>query len=207
MMPDYSLYGDTSTAYGFMSRGCPRGCPFCIVGEKEGRASRKVADLREWWDGQKRIELMDTNTLACPDWRDILGQLADCKAKVNINQGADIRLMTEEKAEALRRVRLDGIHFAWDRPSQDLEPLLRQYAPQFKRLIDRRLARVYVLVNYESTHDEDLRRIRAIDAMGYDPFVMVYDKEHAPLLTRKLARWCNNKAVFRKCRKFEDYNR
>ena len=207
MMPDYSLYGVTDTAYGFMSRGCPRGCPFCVVAEKEGRASRKVADLREWWDGQKRIELMDPNTLACPDWRDILGQLADCKAKVNINQGADIRLMTEEKAEALGRVNLCGIHFAWDRPSQDLEPLLRQYAPQFKRLIDRRLARVYVLVNYESTHDDDLLRIRAIDAMGYDPFVIVYDKEHAPLLTRKLARWCNNKAVFRKCRKFEDYNR
>lgn len=207
MMPDYSLYGVTDTAYGFMSRGCPRGCPFCVVAEKEGRASRKVADLREWWDGQKRIELMDPNTIACPDWRDILGQLADCKAKVNINQGADIRLMTEEKAEALRRVRLDGIHFAWDRHSQDLEPTLRKYVPFFKHLFSGHRARVYVLVNYESTHEEDLHRIRVIDDMGYDPFVMVYDKEHAPLLTRKLARWCNNKAVFRKCRKFEDYNR
>lgn len=51
--PDYSLYGITDTAYGFLTRGCPRGCSFCHVEEKEGRASRKVADLNEFWDGQK----------------------------------------------------------------------------------------------------------------------------------------------------------
>ena len=53
IMPDYSLYGITDTAYGFCSRGCPRGCDFCIVAKKEGRASRKVADLREFWGGAK----------------------------------------------------------------------------------------------------------------------------------------------------------
>lgn len=53
IMPDYSLYGITDTAYGFLSRGCPRGCHFCHVEAKEGRKSYKVADLTEWWGGAK----------------------------------------------------------------------------------------------------------------------------------------------------------
>ena len=52
--PDYSLYGITDTAYGFLTRGCPRGCSFCHVKAKEGTISRKVADLSEFWDGQKK---------------------------------------------------------------------------------------------------------------------------------------------------------
>ena len=44
--PDYSLYNIKSTAYGFLTRGCPRHCPFCIVSEKEGN-THTVADLSE----------------------------------------------------------------------------------------------------------------------------------------------------------------
>jgi hypothetical protein len=51
--PDYDLYGIKDTAYGFLTRGCPRGCFFCIVGKKEGLKSRKVADLKEFWGGKK----------------------------------------------------------------------------------------------------------------------------------------------------------
>ena len=68
--PDASLYPQFSdTAYGFLSRGCPRNCGFCIVSGKEGRKSRKVADLSEFWDGQREIKLLDANLLACPDHR------------------------------------------------------------------------------------------------------------------------------------------
>ena len=58
--PDYSLYPEftESTAYGFLTRGCPRGCEFCHVAGKEGRESRKVADLGEFWSGEKNIILM-----------------------------------------------------------------------------------------------------------------------------------------------------
>ena len=63
--PDYSLYGITDTAYGFLTRGCPRGCEFCHVKCKEGRKSVKVADLSEFWRGQKNIVLCDPNILAC----------------------------------------------------------------------------------------------------------------------------------------------
>ena len=100
--PDYSLYGITDTAYGFLTRGCPRGCEFCIVGKKEGRRSEKVADLSEFWQGQKDIILCDPNLIACPDWKDLIQQLIDSKARVNINQGIDIRIMTDEKAEMIK---------------------------------------------------------------------------------------------------------
>lgn len=49
--PDYDLYGIKDTAYGFLTRGCPRGCDFCIVAKKEGICSRKVADLQEFMGG------------------------------------------------------------------------------------------------------------------------------------------------------------
>ena len=65
--PDYDLYPELckDTAYGFLTRGCPRGCNFCHVEAKEGRCSRKVADLSEFWRGQKNIVLCDPNLIAC----------------------------------------------------------------------------------------------------------------------------------------------
>ena len=60
MFPDYLLYPHLikDTAYGFLTRGCPRGCDFCIVGKKEGRCSVKVADLNQFWGGAKEYCLM-----------------------------------------------------------------------------------------------------------------------------------------------------
>ena len=77
--PDYSLYPDLckNTAYGFLTRGCPRGCDFCIVGKKEGRCAVKVADLSEFWNGQKNIVLLDPNMFACKNWKELSQQLID----------------------------------------------------------------------------------------------------------------------------------
>ena len=95
--PDYSLYNITDTAYGYLTRGCPRGCKFCHVEAKEGRKSYKCADLKEFWNGQKNIELLDPNTLACKDWKDILQQLIDSKAKVNFTvKPQEVRVIEEK---------------------------------------------------------------------------------------------------------------
>lgn len=115
--PDYDLYPELTkdTAYGFLTRGCPRGCGFCHVESKEGKRSRKVADLSEFWRGQKNIILCDPNILACPQHMELLQQLADSGAKVNFNQGLDIRLVNDKNMELLKQIRLDSIHFAFDR--------------------------------------------------------------------------------------------
>lgn len=205
--PDYSIYPEITkdTAYGFLTRGCPRGCPFCVVSGKEGRRSVKVADLSEWWDGQKNIELMDPNTLACPDHLDLLEQLGRSGAWVNINQGADARLLTEENIEALNRIKLRMIHFAWDRMQQS-EQVLHGLS-LYKKLgsLPERRRRVYVLVNYDTTLEEDLFRIYTLREMEFDPYVMVYDKPHAQQEVKKLQRWVNNKFIYRSCARFEDY--
>ena len=86
--PDYGIYPEfQSTAYGFLSRGCPRACGFCIVSRKEGRRSVAVADLAEFWNGQKEIKLLDANLLACPDHERLLRQLAESHAWVDFTQG------------------------------------------------------------------------------------------------------------------------
>lgn len=66
---------------------------------------------------------------------------------------------------------------------------------------------VYCLTNFNSTMEENLYRIYTLRDLGYDPYVMVYDKPHAPKEIRNLQRWCNNKIIFKLCPKFEDYGK
>ena len=204
--PDYGLYPQfASTAYGFLSRGCPRGCGFCIVGKKEGLRSEAVADLSEFWRGQKEIKLLDANLLACPDWERLLSQLADSQATVDFTQGLDIRLVTPEKAALLNRVKTKMLHFAWDNPEDDLTPYFRRFA-EMTAVKDCRKRRVYVLTNYGSSHEQDLYRIYTLRDMGYDPYVMIYEKATAPPITRQLQRWVNNKRLFWAIGDFDDYD-
>lgn len=204
--PDYGLYGITDTAYGFLTRGCPRGCEFCVVAGKEGRKSVYVADLDEFWRGQKFIELLDPNTLACKDHERLLKQLVKSKAYVNFNQGVDCRLLTKENISLLNKVKIKQIHFAWDRMQETDRVLkgLKLYAQHATRKPHGTLAMVYVLTNFETTHEEDRYRVARIAEMGYDPYVMIYDKPNAPKLTKHLQRWCNNKFIFKSCT-FEEY--
>lgn len=209
MFPDYSLYPALTkdTAYGFLTRGCPRGCDFCIVGRKEGRISRKVADLSEFWRGQKNIVLCDPNILACQEWKDLLMQLIDSGAYVDFNQGLDIRMMTEEKALMLDRIRIKEIHFAWDRyeDKDKVLPKLKLYADVSKHSPHTHKAIVYTLVNFSTTIEQDLDRIYTLRDLGFWAYVMIYDKEHCDPIYKALQRWVNNRFVFAKVDRFEDY--
>ena len=203
--PDYNLYSIKDTAYGYLTRGCPRQCPFCIVGQKEGVQTYKVAALQQFWRGQKHIKLLDPNLLACPDWENLLGQLADSGAWVDFTQGLDIRLMTDEKAAAINEVRYSMLHFAWDDPSDVITlEKLKEYRKIWKG--SQRNLSVYVLTNFHSTHEEDLYRVYTLMEMGYDPYIMIFDKFNAPDETRYLQRWVNNKLIFRTIKKFEDFD-
>ena len=206
--PDYSLYPELTqdTAYGFLTRGCPRGCDFCIVANKEGRKSYKVADLSEFWNGQKYIKLLDPNILACREHLNLLQQLADSKAYVDFTQGLDIRLTNEQNIDLINHIKLKEIHFAWDNAKDDLKPYFERYRALAKHKPHGHYGTVYCLTNFGSTMDENLYRIYTLRDMGFNPYVMIYDKPNAPKEIRYLQRWCNNKIIFRSCPLFEDYD-
>ena len=215
--PDYSIYKDLTgwhkrkakqTAYGFLTRGCPRGCHFCIVAGKEGRRSIKVADLSEWWNGQGNIVLCDPNLLAYKGHMELLQQLIDSKATVDMNQGVDCRLLTEENIGAINQLRLKNIHFAWDYMHEEKRVLrgLELYAKMATKKPHGSFGSVYCLTNYDTTMEENLYRIYKLRDMGYDPYVMIYDKPNAPRDVRLLQRWCNNRIIFKSEPDFYKYD-
>lgn len=203
--PDYFLYPRfLGTAYGFLSRGCPRNCGFCIVSKKEGRRSVQVADLSEFWNGEEEIKLMDPNLLACPDHERLIEQLIESRALVDFTQGLDIRLISRDNVSLLNKVRTKAVHFAWDNPDEDLTEYFRRFRELTSIKSDRN-RRVYVLTNYGSTHEQDLYRVNTLRALGYDPYVMIYERPTAPRITRHLQRWVNNKRIFHSVSDFKDY--
>lgn len=197
--PDYSLYPELTKnkAFGFLSRGCPRNCSFCLVTEKEGCQSRKVADLAEFWDGQKEIILLDPNILACPDRIDLLQQLKNSKAKVDFTQGLDARLVTEEIALLLAEIKVKRFHFAWD--FLESEQQILKGLEIFMKIVKppRDNCYVYVLTNFNTTIDQDLARVQKIREIGLDPDIRIYRKKTAPPVVKHLARWCNNRTLYR----------
>ena len=202
--PDYALYGIRDRAYGFLTRGCPRGCPFCIVKAKEGN-TRTVADLSEWWDGQKEIVLMDSNITASKDCERLFNDLIESKALINFEGGLDVRLLTDKGVDQLNQMRTSVIHFAWDNYEFETYEKLKRIRPGIKKR-DREL-KVYVLTNYNTTHEEDLERVYKLKELDYDPYIMIYDKPTAPVETRLLQRWVNNKIIFRTVERFSEYDR
>lgn len=203
MFPDYSLYPQFDFAVSMTSRGCPRGCSFCHVAAKEGRCSVKVADVSDFWNGQKEIRILDPNITACKEKRNLMRQYIETGAILDFTQGLDIRLLNDDDLADINQMRLRTLHFAWDNPKDDLEGKFRNFARGFRRKSN--IGMVYCLTNFNSTMEENLYRIYTLRDMGYDPYVMVYDKPHAPKEIKMLQRWCNNKIIFKSCKRFEDY--
>ena len=204
--PDYSLYPEFTkdTAYGFLTRGCPRGCGFCHVASKEGKCSHKVADLSEFWRGQKNIILCDPNILACPEHMELLQQLVDSKAKVEFNQGLDIRLINDRNLDLLKQIDIKSIHIAFDDYKQKsiIEPKMRLLREKVKW--DHRKISCYILTNFNTTVEQDIERIQLCRELDIAPFPMIYDKKHADPVYKQLQRWCNG-FIFWRVPRFEDY--
>lgn len=209
--PDYSIYPELAkdSAYGFLTRGCPCDCSFCHVCAKEGKCSVKVADLSEFWRGQKNIVLLDPNITACKDWKELFQQLIDSQAWIDFTQGLRIHMMTEEKVELIKRMKIKNIHFAWDK-YEDKDIVIPKLK-MFKELTGYGYWKmtVYMLCNYNTTFEEDLERAYILRDLGYNPYVMLYDKEHLPKghTLRKFQRYVCSRRIFRVCKSFDDYQK
>ncbi len=204
IMPDYSIYG-CDYAIGRFTRGCPNRCPWCVVPDMDGNEVRHVADLSDFWSGQGVVRLLDDNIMADADefCRDC-EQLSRAGVKV-IWEALDARLVDDTTAAALSTVKqAKRIHFAWDSHAQDeavprcIETLKRHGLKPWRLMF-------YVLVGFNTTKDYDLYRIYTIRDLGANPFVMPYDKSNK--YQKDLARWCNNKIIFKSTPRFEDYRR
>lgn len=196
IMPDYSLYPSFNYAIGRFTRGCPNKCPWCVVPKMDGNEVRHVADLTDFYDGQRTVRLLDDNIMSDAD-----EFCRDCEQLYNADvsviwEALDIRLVTDQTAKALARVRTaKSIHFAWDGHSQDnaivpgIETLKRNGIKPYRLMF-------YVLVGFNTSQDYDMHRIMTLHKLGTNPFVMPYDKTDP--YQHHLARWCNNKFIFKK---------
>ena len=199
---DYTIYPDCEYSLQFFSRGCIRKCPFCLVKEKEGHI-HPVQPVELNPNG-KCIEVLDNNFFANPDWKKSIEYLLNAGQQVKLH-GVDIRIMTEEQAYWLNRLRLKGnIHIAWDLPALDLTQKLQEVTKYIKPY----KLTCYVLVGYNSTIEQDMFRIDTLRRFGICPFVQPYrdyeNKRKPTQYERDLARWANNKFLYKSC-KFEDY--
>lgn len=122
---DYSIYPECDYAIGYLTRGCPNHCRWCVVPLKEGT----IRKYRRWQDivrqDTDRLILMDNNILACDYGIEQLEGLIGSGYRIDLNQGMDARLITDEVADILSRLKwIRFIRFSCDQKSQ-IEPIRR----------------------------------------------------------------------------------
>lgn len=196
IMPDFSLWSGWDRSIGFTTRGCVRRCSFCIVPEKEGDL-RVVSDLYGIWNGSRELMLLDNNLTAAPmkHFELICKQAIKEGVRLDFSQGLDIRLVNEQHASWLARVKTTKqIRFAWD--NVGIESAVRRGLDILAGAgIKPHRLMFYVLIGFDTTEAEDLYRILTLDGLGVDPFVMPYNTKDD--YQRHFARWCNHKAIFK----------
>jgi hypothetical protein len=204
-LPDYSIYPGLKHGYGFLTRGCPNRCAWCIVPKKEG-AIREASDIEEILQGKKSAILMDNNVLASDFGIQQIEKIVRLKIKVDFNQGLDARMIDRPVAKLLSQVRwLSPLRMSCDTMA-NLPHIKR--AMRYLREYDCTPQRyfVYVLVQDPS---EALRRINLLRKRNLDPFAMPYmDYVKDPKISeeqKRLARWVNMKAIFKSV-KYAEYS-
>lgn len=207
MSPDRSIYPQYDFIIGFLTRGCIRQCPWCVVPRKEG-AIRIVNHIRNIAHDGKDVVLLDNNFLAADDSfvAEQLAYIARQKIRIDFNQGLDARLVTPENAKLLAACRwIRFIRFSCD-TSAMIEPIRRAVSlireSGFKREIF-----CYMLVR--EIADAEIR-LRALVDLKVTPFAQPYRDfitDSAPTLEqRRFASFVNVKGG-KLCRKisFKEY--
>lgn len=160
MFPDYSIYPQCDYAIGFLTRGCIRNCPWCVVPKKEGfiRGYRKWQDIVR--EDTKKLVLMDNNILACKHGIEQLKELSKTEYKIDLNQGMDARLVTEDIANILAKIKwIKYLRFSCDSASQ-IESIYRVYKMLTARGVKGSKIFIYCLIT--KNKEDDLKRIYSL---------------------------------------------
>ena len=203
--PDYSLYGITDTAYGYLTRGCFRNCDFCVVSKKEGIKVYQAYKLNQFWNGQKNIKIFDSNISGAFNFIDLMCELAETKALIDFTQGLDLRLLTDDKINAIKKIKIKRIHFAWDRFED--EKIICEKLKSFMEITgySRSKIFVYILTNFNTTFEQDLYRVYKLRDMNVTPYVMVYERNKAERKYKDLQEYVNRCWYFRAAKDFDDF--
>ncbi len=204
--PDYSLYPEFRAAYGFLTRGCPNRCPWCVVPKKEG-AIRPHAELSEFIADRKEAILLDNNVLASDFGLSQIEEIVRRGIRVDCNQGLDARIIAgnPDIARLLARVKwIRYIRMAYDHAANE-EPVMK--AIENLKTAGVKPYRMFFYVLVKDIADA-LKRIEQLRSAGVQPFAQPYrdfDNHTKPSVEqRRLARWCNHKAIFNSIR-FRNY--
>lgn len=198
----------TDYCIGFVTRGCFRKCPFC-VNQKFDRVFKHSPLDEFYYEGCKKICLLDDNFLGCPQWEEILAQILAKNKPFKFKQGLDERLLTDEKCRILFSSKYDGDWtFAFDNIAD--YDLVHEKLKMIRRHTASKAVKFYVLVGFESTDARDIenafRRIELLMRYQCLPYIMRYqDKNYSPWkespyrgMYVALARWCNQPSIFKK---------
>lgn len=209
MQPDYSIYNiDSKVAYGFLTRGCPNKCKWCVVPIKEGKvqAYRDVDDIAV--DGRTNLILMDNNILASDYGLRQIEKIIERGYRVDFNQALDARLITPAIAELLAKVRwIDVIRLGCDTPKQVVE------CERAMSLIDEARGKpkqylLYTMLDSDIheaynrlSHWREWKRVRLVA----QPFRDFNDpRQVIPQWQRDMARWATRREIYARC-DFKDY--
>ena len=219
-MPDYHLYDQfvaneiargikpikfndyIDYSIGFATRGCFRGCKFCV--NENSKGVKFHSHVKEWFDpSRKYIYLWDDNILGYPKWQEVFDELAETGRRFQFRQGMDIRIMTDEKAERLSNAKYIGDYiFAFDHP-EEKEEIERGLDCWHK--YNHKTTKLYVLCGWDSQDEQDIERtfmrIEVLMRHGCLPYIMrheFYTKSKYRGTYINLARWCNQPNFFKK---------
>lgn len=212
--PDYSIYPyiDKSLAYGFLSRGCIRKCPWCIVPVKEGYI-RPYMDIEELAiEGRTSFVLMDNNLLACGDYaREQFDKIIKNGFKVDLNQANDARLVDDEWARTLAQTRwINGtIRFGCDTKGQ-----IKDCADAIERLVSHGFkGNVMLYTMIYGDIEECYKRVTfwkendfgvSVRCQSQPMLDFKRQRQDIPQWQKDMARWSNQKGIYASC-DFKDY--
>lgn len=174
MPPDYSLYPHNKYSLGYTFRPCFNSCGFCKV-PKMNHPDVEHHSIWEFHDPRfDEICLLNNNTFQDSKWKETFEEIWDADLTVIDENGYDLRLLDDEKADALKRTKWKGkIHFAWDRM---VDEALIIHGLKILRKHKMSGCRVYVLIGYDTTEQEDIHRFQKIVDYKQDPYIMPFNQ-------------------------------